>query len=527
MNDHIPPELPRTRKPLFQPLTRGDISKALERPTNLQRVAPESPRPAEMLTGVTIDAGGVDLTGSDIALHELLIAKAYETDRSMAQTSYEIPMSECLRFLGPDARSEHVRTSLSRLKRVELSFGGENGRAFSGVPMLTPWTSSVRDTMSVGYQFADPIRWLMRSMPAYGYVELAAIGQGEMRSKYSQMLYKHLAFHAAQRRWSEEGDNRIELSYTPSELATIVGFATPTGDVPFGKFNERVLSRIAEDFAGVRKFDVYVSFDGELKPRRSVTVQRIGITLMLRPDSHHTVRQTDFALKKHGRVGAPDDPRYRVNSVVWPRAARRFGSLGLTHASAWAAWLVALQEALDELPMGDDYDTRRFRGKALLAGIDAHGAEAAAWGFFAEEADLGPVIVGSLHVLKRLPVADKSRVSRVNGAKKRKSRRQDKKIGNRLPIATTIPFDTVSMIQLQVDAALTDNEIDDLVDAPLRSRQWTGSKSARKVTIRLRWAAGYTDIHAAPADEAEMMSAIAAVDQYIVGAPEYVAEVGK
>ncbi|MGB8289624.1 hypothetical protein ELI48_02310 [Rhizobium ruizarguesonis] len=83
------------------------------------------------------------------------------------------------------------------------------------------------------------------------------------------------------------------------------------------------------------------------------------------------------------------------------------------------------------------------------------------------------------------------------------------------------------MIRLQVDGALTGNEIDDLVDAPLRSWTWRGNKSGRKVMIRLVWARGYTDIHTVPADEAEMLSAIVTVDQYLVGAPEYVVEESK
>lgn len=88
-----------TNRKNFQPSSRGDISAALKNRKSLSIVAPQSPRPPEMLAGISVIQGAGQLTSSDLALHELLISKAYQTDSSMSSTSYEIPLAECLRFL--------------------------------------------------------------------------------------------------------------------------------------------------------------------------------------------------------------------------------------------------------------------------------------------------------------------------------------------------------------------------------------------------------------------------------------------
>ena len=115
-----------------------------------------------MLAGISVIAGAGQLTSSDLALHELLISKAYQTDRCMSSSSYSIPLAECLRFLWSDAREADVTASLRRMEQVRLSFDGEEGRTFRDVQMLTSWTAEKGARIDIGYQFPNPIRWLMR-----------------------------------------------------------------------------------------------------------------------------------------------------------------------------------------------------------------------------------------------------------------------------------------------------------------------------------------------------------------------------
>ena len=66
----------------FRPVNRGDIVKALDKPAALRVVAPESPRPLELLLGVTYDREST-LTADDATLHELLLTVALHADAAL------------------------------------------------------------------------------------------------------------------------------------------------------------------------------------------------------------------------------------------------------------------------------------------------------------------------------------------------------------------------------------------------------------------------------------------------------------
>ncbi|QCL83378.1 hypothetical protein CFBP5875_01550 [Agrobacterium pusense] len=480
-------------------------------------IAPQSPRPAEMLAGVVIDNGAVDLTGFDLALHELLISRAYENDRSMTATSYEIPLVECLRFLGPDARRDAVERSLGKMEQIKLSFAGEDGRSFRGVKMLTFWEATKDSEMLLGYQFPDPIRWLMRTMPAYGYIELNALGRGSMRSKYSHLLYKRIALEVAKHPWKAGEDNRFELTFTPEQLAEVVGFPPVKGIIPFGKLQERVISKVVDDFAGVRKFDVRIFYDGMPAPKKGTTVGRIEFHVRVNPDSHHTVFANTAPFEKSGyRIGAPDEPRYRINSVFWLRVPRTFKTLGIDHSFAKHTWLVALKEALDNDPLTPACATRRYRGANLLSAIDADGVEAAAWNFFAEETELGRDLVGSQHVIRNRVSANTARKERMERVKKPRVAAPSS-----APVAQTEQptFGTCTHIDLEIDPAATKNDLEDVIFQHLDNIAWNGS---RRVEMRAYFnAPGERDVRqhylfsVTPEDEDELSLELKRIDKWI------------
>lgn len=524
----IPPFI--KRQP-FQPSPRGSTSEALAKGASLSVIAPQSPRPAEMLAGVVIDNGDVDLTGFDLALHELLISRAYENDRSMTKTSYEIPLAECLRFLGPDSRRDAVERSMAKMEQIKLSFTGEDGRSFRGVQMLTSWQVTLNSETSLGYQFPDPIRWLMRTMPTYGYIELNALGRGSMRSKYSHMLYKRIALEVAKNPWRAGEDNRFDLVFTPEQLAEVIGFPSVKGTVPFGKLQERVLSKAIDDFSGIRKFDVRISYDGLPAPKKGTPVRKIEFGVRVNADPHHTVRANTIHLQKAGyRIGAPDEPRYRINSVFWLRVAKKFKTLGIDHSFAHATWLVALKEALDDFPLTPGGSTRRYRGVNLLCSIDADGVEAAAWGFFGEEAELGRDLVGSMHVIKNRAPAEKARKKRMEPVQRPKGT-----ILSQVPVSQQASavtqskptFENCTHVDIEVDPAASSAELDDYIFAHFSNVVWDGN---RKIVLRAHFfVPGQRDVRdhfrflISPNDEEELLRSLGhrRVEKWIDGHPTY------
>lgn len=213
---------------------------------------------------------------------------------------------------------------------------------------------------------------------------------------------------------------------------------------------------------------------------------------------------------------------------------KKFKSLGLTHFSAYWAWQVALDEALEEAPLTPEYSKRRYRGKELLGAIDANGPEAAAWCFFAEESELGSDICNSTHVAKKLSQAERNRIKRLT--KKEPKSKETSPVAEAQPNAAVtsvtaakapaaIPTDTVTPtfencthIDLEIDEAATLCDLDDVIYQHLASIAWNGS---RRVEMRAYFNVPGQDVRqhylftVAPYDEDELIYELRKIDKWI------------
>lgn len=131
----------------FYPAPRGDIQEALEKSGQLMKVAPESPRPAEMMEGVFI-TGKDSLTADDAALHDLLVSKAYEIDNSMSTTTYALDVRQAMNFLGTVHR-DLMGKALRRLASTTVSYGTLSTRRYEDVPLLVSWLESTKVAVTV------------------------------------------------------------------------------------------------------------------------------------------------------------------------------------------------------------------------------------------------------------------------------------------------------------------------------------------------------------------------------------------
>lgn len=395
-------------KQKFQPAPHGSLIRLAEhKPSAIAAIAPESPRPPEMLTGVSFD--GPALSVLDSVVHEILISHAYEVDREMKADRYAIDLAALTRFAGPNVRKDDILKSLEKLRMTRMSFGDSAypDRRYRGVQMVVSWEELKNSTTMIGWMFAPPIKDLMRSMPSYAYLELAALGDGNMSLKHSPALYKHLALQSTCKRWQPGEDNEIYLRFSPQELAQIIQFP---GHDDAEKLNVGKLVDFArkslDDLASVRRFET--SLDIVQEPGRGRRVNSICYTLRLRaPDFRHVRLRLDYSKKQEFRQGGADDPRFAVRSDLWQRANKTFKLTGCVSSDLHKLWLVALQEALSGKGLTSGYETRSYRGDALLAAVDTQGAAWAAWGFLEEECD-DPDLVEHLADRSNAPLAIKT-----------------------------------------------------------------------------------------------------------------------
>src|SRR5690606_2610641 len=126
------------------------------------------------------------------------------------------PVSTALRFLGEHARRDALKVSMRRLMNTTVSYGTRKTRRFEDVPLVFSYLESTETEDVIRYSLPEPIRILMRSMPAYAYLELAPLSQ--MKSKYSVRLYRVLAAAAAKEKWVPGRDNRVIVSATLEDL---------------------------------------------------------------------------------------------------------------------------------------------------------------------------------------------------------------------------------------------------------------------------------------------------------------------
>lgn len=366
---------------LIQPATRGSITKAIST-RSLSIVAPESPRPLEMLEDVEITSTDV-LTADDAALHELLISAAYEADKGMGNEFTSLPVSTALKFLGQHARRDALKTSMRRLRATTVSYGNAKARRFEDVPLIFSYIECTEKKDVIRYSLPEPIRILMREMPAYAYLELAPISQ--MKSKYSVRLYRVFAAAAAREKWVPGGHNRVIVSATLEDLYKWTGFALDNGTMNFGKFRQRVLNDLTAELSTVRRFSLRI--EEIRKEARGRPLERVDFHLNLRAPSHHLTRAT-FEEAEHiiRKIGGVDAPEFRVDSHIWVKAQKSFWtSRKFTNQMFFNAWQTALQEALAKDPISPGYDRRHYRGHRLLAAIKSMGPHEAAFKFCAEE----------------------------------------------------------------------------------------------------------------------------------------------
>jgi hypothetical protein len=524
----------RTEDGLRMPPPRGKLDEALAKKNGklqLQIVAPESPRPAEMLEGVAV-SGADDLTADDAALHELLVSRAYEDDRFMSDGMHSLEMAQAMRYLGGRTERSDVRQSLNRLKRTTVSYGGvtKDGRRYEDVALIESWIEIGPGFDTIRYRLPEPLRELMRRQPSYGYVELAALPK--MRSKFSSRLYRKLALATSRRKWEAGGDNTVIVSGTPDEIADWIGFPREKdGRVHVGKLRKRFLSRVEADLADVRAFTFKVDLD---EPGgRGNPLVGVKFVLRLNPRSRHMTASTFNPANAAGfrRVGGKDLPGLRVESRTWRRAAREFGrTLGLTHQGFHELWQVALQEMLSEEAVTDGYATREYRGERLRAAIESRGADAAAWGFVCEEAD-SPDLAVARGIVRKEIAAEQARMERIGWGKKKDKPApaflSQEEAAPSAPAAKPVPqkatLEDCREVVLTLDRVFGNADARALADA-LKARFWTGT---RKVMMTVRCLSGDRTAGYFAASAADMETVAREFRRYLDGDIEYVAVTGR
>jgi hypothetical protein len=477
----------KTPDGLFQLAPRGNLTKALATKTSLQIIAPESPRPSEMLEGVVVN-GKDELTADDQQLHEYMISRAYDGDSLMSAETHSMDMSEAIRYLGNRVERSDIKSSLARLKRTTVSYGRSSERRFENVQLLESWIEVAPGEDIIRYRLPEPLRALMRSQPSYAYIELAALPK--MRSKYSSRLYKKFALAAKEQPWVAGDDNRLTVTGTPDEIADWIGFPLQAnGKVHVGKLRDRFLKKVDENFADIRAFRV------EVVPQepggRGNPLVAVDFVLHLAPPSRHTVPMLFKPSEDVVRIGHKDIVQYRVQSRVWRRAAKSFGRhLAMTNRQIADLWQVALNEAISEVALSDGFNVRQFRGRKLLEAIRSRGADSAAWGFITEEADVPDLAAKQLDrgfgQIER--EADQARLARIGmGKRKRKAKAAAPAFitaDEDEPEIDVVTFETAKEIVFHVDEALTALDVETLVGGPIQKMVFTGE---RRVMLTLQF----------------------------------------
>ncbi|BDA82497.1 hypothetical protein Sa4125_00390 [Aureimonas sp. SA4125] len=415
---------PKLVEGLFAPASRGALVEAFADGGSFDRVAPETPRPAEMLETVTV-SGGASLTAQDLALHEFLVASAYEAALAASEAGdafrivgreMRIPMRWILRFLGPSVRRTHVLKSLAALRSTTVSYGLSGGRRYTDVPMLVGWAEEDASAGSdvVAYSLPSPVWHLMAVQPRYAYLELAALAG--MGTRYGIYLYRRLALRTNLEKWTlDETPLRIEL--TPEDAASWIGYeARPI----VASRLTTTLKRAVQDMGSVRRFQVEWC-DPVTKPGRGAPVARYALSVTLRPPGRHEVQPVFVDRAIVPVVGGMDVPEYQVSDVVWRKidALARRQRVFAHHAYVPDAWFVALQEALVGTPVTNDFGKREYRGHALMEAIRKLTADEAAYRWAVEELRNPDLIllseaVGSDRAAELTREAKRARFERVN-----------------------------------------------------------------------------------------------------------------
>lgn len=476
-----------TKRSLIQPSTRGHIVNSIS-DNKLSFVAPESPRPSEMLDGIKITSRD-QLTADDNAIHELLVSAAYEIDTNMQAEWNTIDVSTALNFLGKSARRDALKGSLRRLSSTTVSYGKKADRCYEDVPLLVSWLESSNDEDIIKYSLPEPIKSLMRSMPSYAYLEIAPLAQ--MKSRYSIRLYRKLALEAAKTKWQPGEENLVVVAGTSEQVALWVGYEPENGKITHGKLRERALTPAEIDLRAVRRFSTNIK---EIRGSgRGKPVERIEFHLRLQPPSHHIVPMKFTLRNRNGFVGGADAEEYRVNSSLWIKASKQFSKrCGMIHNGFFELWQVALNEALSKENITDGYYTRRYRGGYLLSAIKEMRAEAAAWGVISEEAHEPDLLLSRSLFNEEYDLVAHARFDRMRDAGMLKS---NIKNGIEVPVEP----DEIGQLIDDNDRAFLSELIDD--DVPVPSSNSITLDEANKLIVHTSQGLTMHDIEGFVADE--------------------------
>ncbi|MFT4163375.1 RepB family plasmid replication initiator protein [Shinella sp.] len=503
----------------FRPTNRGDIGKALDKPAALTVVAPESPRPLELLLGVTYDREST-LTADDAALHELLMTVALRDDVALQDETHAVPMRHILRYLGTEARRDAVKDSLSRLLKNTVSFG-----AYEQVPLLVSWIERKDADDVVHFTLPSPIKDAMTTQTEYAYIEISALPA--MRSKFVSRLYKALVaeLKATGRRWIKGGDNKVVVTASVEQVADWVCFPREKdGRVRGGKLKERVLDIAVDQFKDVAAFSLVIN--AEPAKTRGNPILDVQFVLTLNPSSHHQARIL-FDAAGIRQFGGVDAPEFRVRQDIWLKASGHFVAdfTDLSHSVLFGLWTACLQEMLDEQPLSDGYATRRYRGERLRQELAKRGADTTAWAWAMEEAENPDLVLRSKAERKEIAAAgETARRERVWGENAKPVAVQQPAAVIEVPAAPdATSFDAASEIWIDLDDTLSLRTIDDMVlEVVDRYRDWHGEETK---VIKVRWwIKGNLDFmeFKKPATADDIETIISSIDKYVERV-EYVA----
>ncbi|WP_158665324.1 replication initiation protein [Sinorhizobium fredii] len=516
----------RPHRQNFRPKPRGSLSTALAKPSNLERVAPESPRPIELLKGMTVD-GNSTLTSHDAALHDLLLSSAYEADRGLTADVHTIPMVHVLHYFGAEARRDAVKASLGRLLKNTVSFGTDDGQRYEQVPLLVSWLSRKDNVETIHFGLADPMRRIMTEKREFAYLELAALPK--MKCKFSQPLYRVLLAKVREsgRVWIPGENNTVVVTASVDEIGTWVGFPREKdGSIHSGKLRTRMLENVVRDFERIQAFKIAVN------PVRGATrgnpIIEVEFELTLAPPDHRRIRAIyDGAGIK--QFGGTDVEEYRVRSDIWLKAINQLvaadtSHVSLSHQVLFRLWTAAINEMLTGAPISEGYRNRIFRGESLRDQIDRLGPDAAAWGFIQEEAEDPDLLSRSKQ--ERIEIANVG-----EAARRERVWRDDAK-----PVASPatksavqqdpiVLFECCREIRMTVNNSLTTlDAIEEMVLDPIEYyRDWSGGQEK---TIRVQWRLDDVDNHMIlrkRISEGDAMELAKRLSNHIEGAIEYAA----
>ncbi|MEY9562283.1 replication initiation protein [Sinorhizobium fredii] len=516
----------RPHRQNFRPKPRGSLSTALAKPSNLERIAPESPRPVELLKGMRVD-GNSTLTSDDAALHDLLLSSAYEADRGLTADMHTIPMAHVLHYFGAEARRDAIKASLGRLLKNTVSFGTEDGQRYEQVPLLVSWLSRKDDVETVHFGLPDPMRRIMTEKREFAYLELAALPK--MKCKFSQPLYRVLLAKVRESRrvWIPGEDNTVVVTASVDEIGAWVGFPREKdGSIHSGKLRTRMLENVARDFDRIQAFKIAVN------PVRGTTrgnpIIEVEFELTLAAADHRRIRANyDSAGIK--QFGGTDVEEYRARSDIWLKAINQLvatdtSHVSLSHQVLFRLWTAAINEMLTQEPISEGYHNRIFRGESLRDQIDRLGPDAAAWGFIQEEAEDPDLLSRSKQ--ERIEIANVGEVARrerVWGADAKPVASTPAK--SPVQQAPAIRFESCGEIRLTLNNTLTTiDAIEEMVLDPIQYyRAWSGEQQK---TIRVQWCLDGADDHMVfrkKISEHDAMELSKRFSDHIEGAMEYAA----